>query len=197
MTYMLYADFASRQSAEQALDQLEEVGYRQHELQFITRGSEPEELALLNVVTPAKSITKPLLTGILLGGLFGVVVVAVLVQSSITAITTVTLVSGLALGSVLGALIAIFNQNDRTVDDNQHFAEVIAEGGAVIGVPVNSIDEDTVRTILRDCQHGMLDSGWYGENSKEYFSHTSGSAARTPSSSKDGSDSRIRASRLP
>ena len=128
-----------------------------------------------------------------IGGLLGLAAAAILTQS----VALSVLLAGFLIGGVLGAIASAVAQATRPVDDSRHFEEIISDGGAVIGVPVNPADEATVREILSDCQHGLLDSSWYEGAADANYVPFSTSAARTASTDKAGSDSRIRSSRLP
>lgn len=162
MDTMLLAAFDDRESADRAVQALEEAGYEPTNISVITKDNKDQASEALADTT--EGAVAGATTGGALGGLAGLLAGAgvfpalaglfiggpIAVALGLTGMAA-TAVSGVVTGAAAGGLIGALSGLGLEQDIAQEYEEVVNSGGVLLGVPQQEGAQDP-RTILSE--HG-------------------------------------------
>jgi uncharacterized membrane protein len=166
MAQMVMGAFDSREHADMAIDQLEELGYTTKDISVITKDNKVAETKSLGhemadgAVSGAATGTAiggvagllagvgifPALAGLLIGGPIAVALGA-------TGVVAAT-VSGAVTGAVAGGLIGALVNLGVPEESAKYYDTTINEGGVVVAVPARDGDVSEAKMVLEE-HHAM------------------------------------------
>jgi|GEM_PF-1383635 len=163
MQKVLFAAFASSDSADRALSELESHGFNPKDLSVIT--GETHSTAESATTGAAEGV----LTGSVIGGLAGLLAGAgvvpalagLLIGGPIAAAVGLTgiaaaVATGAMTGAVAGGFIGMLMGLGLSREDAEYYQDTIDRGGVLLGVPVSSATEAACEGILRANQAEQL-----------------------------------------
>lgn len=164
----LMAAFADRTDADNAVTELEEMGYAGKDISFITSESKSEVHKVAErsddaAGDVAEGAVSGATTGGAIGGLAGLLAGAgvvpalaglmiggpVAVALGLTGVAATT-VSGAVTGALAGGLIGGLTNLGLSEEEATTYEHVIKEGGVALAVPLKGDDEGEVRGVLED-----------------------------------------------
>ncbi|HSI20433.1 MAG TPA: low temperature-induced protein [Verrucomicrobiae bacterium] len=159
-THMLFVDFATRAEADQALANLEGMGYTSSDISVIAKedGRTVEKDGAGEV---AEDTLGGAATGGVIGGIAGLLagigvvpaLAGILIGGPVAAAlglagAAATTVSGAVTGAVAGGLIGALTGIGLSEEDAKYYDDAVRGGDIVIGVPVTPDTEEHVRAAL-------------------------------------------------
>jgi hypothetical protein len=168
MAQMVLGVFGARDMAENAINELQELGYNPKDMSIIMRDrDEAVAMGESTGASVAEGALSGATTGGVLGGIAGLLIGvgaiaipglgALLVGGPIAAAlgltgAAATTVSGAVTGALAGGLVGALMGLGVSEEDARYYEDRIREGGILVAVPVSMGRHDEVREVLED--HG-------------------------------------------
>ncbi len=167
MEKSLMAVFSDRAKADQAVQELETMGYETGDISVIARGSDGtvESNMEKNIADTTEGATSGAATGAAAGGLAGLLagigvipaLAGFLIGGPIAAAigltgVAATAASGAMTGAAAGGLLGILSKLGFEQEEAESYSHAVEQGGVALCVPVDGRDSREVRTVMED--HG-------------------------------------------
>lgn len=182
---MVFGIFLSKKEAENAIENLKDVGFRNEEISVVIKEGEEIERRTVSGVT--ENTVSGAMAGGALGGIAGLLVGigalaipgigALLIGGPIAAAlgltgAAATAASGAVTGALAGGLIGALTSLGLAEEDAREYEEGIRQGKVLVSVEATSENEDEIREIFADNGADRVRSNFKAKETNQSTHHT-------------------------